>query len=493
MALRQRVHREGSRHRRPSTLVALVAISSGLALSVWVSPAYADTPAPTPATTRALEVSGTPQVGRIGDKTHVIGIGWPANAPIQVSTCGNNALNGSPDCNTDSTQNTVSDGNGNFQFDMQFGRPTKPCPCVLHTYSPNLNIATNFPIQLLDMPTAPPSKDSSSRILKLEVDASGAGPIWSWLGFPAQRSLDATITNTGTLPVLNPPTFVYLGKGQDPTTLLVQPSVGSINPGESVRVEIPFELPALSFGSYTVKIDIPGTDAPASATTTTATYPWLLFIVVWLLIQIPLLGLHRRRDDDPDHERFLIDLDDPFGGLAVAGTGTGAAVAALAKPGLNGSGSPIGAASLSAIPGWALGRLTGLNPTNPTPTLTPSTNGHSSAAEPSAPFGVSKIRQFVEAPPTNGHPVTSRVVIGSAAATAMTSIANPNSGGAPANPYAPPPPPPSPTLPSSLPPPPIGPPTFANPTTNGAPTVAHGFDPLDPSVPLSSLTSLRPE
>ena len=268
--------------RRRIAAMAVVLLMCSSVLSFAIPASAENAPGPGVVIPTGVTLSGTPARGYVGTQTQVVGTGWPANAPIQVTTCGNNALNGSPDCTRFSGNTEVTDANGNFQFRTVFGDPPRPCPCVLHAFSPALAQPNNFPIELLGHPIAPPSRDTISRAVRLDVSISGTGPLASWLGFPATRSLDASITNTGTAPLVNPPAYIYLGKGQDPTTLLVQPAIGSINPGETVQVSLPFELPAFSFGSYTVKLDMPGMDLPASATTTTATYPWLLFIVVWL-------------------------------------------------------------------------------------------------------------------------------------------------------------------------------------------------------------------
>jgi len=479
------------RRRRIATTIGVTALFVVATLIGSTVPAVADTtPAPagnapdfgsSQVVPTGVTLSGTPARGYPGTQTQVVGTGWPANAPIQVTTCGNNALNGSPDCTTFTGNSEVTDSKGNFQFRTIFGKPPRPCPCVLHAFSPNLSQPNNFPIELLGHPIATPTKDGFSRSARLDVAVSGSGPFLSWFGFPAERTLDATITNTGTSPMLNPPAYLYLGKGQDPTTLLNSPSVGSINPGQTVKVSLPFELPAMSFGSYTVKFDIPGMDLPVATSTTTSTYPWLLFIVVWLVIQIPLLGLHRKKDDEDDRDSHLIELNDPFGGLAVAGAGTGAAVAALSKSGTNGAIAPVGAASLSSIPTWALGKLTGLNPANPTPSLTPTTNGlaNGAAGVAAGAFGVSRIRQFVEAPPTNGHPVSSRVVIGGVSPSATTAVATaaPARSSNGSNPYARP-------VPQTPPPPPAPPSVPASPAASSV-VSQPAVDPLDPSVPWS--------
>jgi hypothetical protein len=155
-----------------------------------------------------------------------------------------------------------------------------------------------------------------------------------------------TITNSGTLPLTNPPTTVTIGRGEDPTEILERPSLGDLAPSSTTVVRIPFELPAGSFGSYTVKTTIGGLDQPTAARASTSTYPWFLLVGVWLLIQIPLLGLHKRRVDDGElfDESELLELDDPFRGLV-----PGAPVGALATAGA----AATGGVATDAVPGWA--------------------------------------------------------------------------------------------------------------------------------------------
>jgi hypothetical protein len=149
----------------------------------------------------------------------------------------------------------------------------------------------------------------------------------------------------------NPPTAVTYGRGEDPTDLLVRPDLGAIAPGQTSEIRIPFELPAGSFGSYTVKTTIGGLDQPTAARASTSTYPWFLLVGIWLLIQIPLLGLHKRRVDDDElfDESELLELDDPFRGLV-----PGAPVGALTAAGAATAGAAAtGGVATDAVPGWA--------------------------------------------------------------------------------------------------------------------------------------------
>ena len=311
-------------------------------LLVGAAPAAAeDTPAPTPTPTApvALEATPTPAIGKVGTESRVTGRGWPAGAQVQVSICGNNALNGSADCDPKGSRSTSAAPDGTFIVTITFTRPPKPCPCVLHAYSPQTTQVVNYPVEIAGLPTATPVKDSSSRAATVTAAIDGSGPWTAWFGGAASRELVLNITNTGTLPINELPMTIYLGKGEDPTEFLTQARSGQVAPGETSQVVVPFELPALSFGSYTARTVIDGLDQQVTARADTSTYPWALLVVAWLIIQIPLLGLHRRRQQARFDDADLLELEDPFSGLpgapaapALVGAGVGASTGAAAAP-----------------------------------------------------------------------------------------------------------------------------------------------------------------
>ena len=127
--------------------------------------------------------------------------------------------------------------------------------------------------------------------------------------------MSLTIANTGTVPLANLPVTVALGTSKQPTDVVARPKFPEIAAGDSQSVDVPITLPAPAFGTYTVKTTVSGIDQPTSSTVTTSTYPWLLLAVAILLLQIPLLGLHRRRmaADAPDDplELAIEDLAAP--------------------------------------------------------------------------------------------------------------------------------------------------------------------------------------
>jgi hypothetical protein len=309
------------------------ATAVALAIAAPLPAAAQTTPSPEPSAAVLQELVATPAVGPVGTESLVQLRGWPAGATVQISTCGNNALNGNADCDNAGSISATTDDSGAFTGRTRFSKPPKPCPCVLYAFSTQSRLGNRFPIELTGYPTAPTSADGGTRKLDVRAEIEGGGPLASWFGGAAERTLVLVAANTGSLPIENPPTVVTYGRGEDPTDLLVRPELGAIAPGQTSEIRIPFELPAGSFGSYTVKTTIGGLDQPTAARASTSTYPWFLLVGVWLLIQIPLLGLHKRRVDDGElfDESELLELDDPFRGLvpgAATGLAAGAAVAA---------------------------------------------------------------------------------------------------------------------------------------------------------------------
>jgi hypothetical protein len=335
--------------RRARRLVEGLALVVTMFWGLAAGTAYATNATPQPsAPAQVQQLIATPAIGPVGTKTLVQLRGWPAGATVQISTCGNNALNGNADCDNAGSISATTSAEGTFAGEAVFSKPPKPCPCVLHAFSAQSGQVNNSPIELTGYPTAPVVVESGTRALEVTSEVEGGGPLASWFGGAAQRELILTLTNTGTLPLENPPTTVTLGKGQDPTELLTLPRLGSIAPGQTTEVRIPFELPAWSFGSYTVKTTVAGLDQPTAARSSASTYPWFLLVIGWLLLQIPLLGLTKKRrpepgDTDPGD---LIELDDPFRDLVPAG----AAAAALAAPVVA---APRTAAPTAGVPDWA--------------------------------------------------------------------------------------------------------------------------------------------
>lgn len=427
--------------RPPTRAAVLVLVTLVAVLAGGTGPAVAADAAP-------LGFVATPSAGPPGTPTLIQGTGWPTGSQISISSCGNNALNGDADCDTKGAVTATANADGAFTVRTSLTAPPKPCPCVLFAHSVEGTTTVRFPVDITGQPTATPVEAGGTRSLQIDSDIEGSGPVQSYFGWPADRELVLTVTNTGTFGVDNPPTSVALGKGDDPTDLLTQVQLGSIAPGQTVVVRVPFQLPALSFGAYTAKTTVQGMDTPAEARSTTSTYPWGLVIVAWLLLQIPLLGLHRRRAAGDTDQSGLLDLNDPFADLAGAAAATGGDGRVTVPAWAAGAvGLPVAASAaaapdpaLSGMPAWASAAVGApaaaavLDPRAATTTDAPSAvaavaalipgaarePAPAAAAGPPGRYGIGHLRRFVD-PARVGRPPAAvpapRVVVGRARPT----------------------------------------------------------------------------
>ncbi len=247
-----------------------------------------------------LGVTASPPFGPADTKIAVQGQGWPSSILLQVALCGNLFLNGISDCDTPHAVTTTSTTEGTFFVDMIVGIPPAPCPCVLHVSSPESLKAVDQPFEVFGAETAPPSAQVVTRSVVLTGEVSGSGPWTAWLGGAAERTFTLTVQNTGTVPLLNPAVVVTAGQGDNPTSVVAQPLLGEIPPGGTATAIVPVTLGPPTFGRYTVKATVSGVDQPTTVSGTTSSYPFVLIGIAWLVIQIPLLGLYRRRRLGPE-------------------------------------------------------------------------------------------------------------------------------------------------------------------------------------------------
>ena len=247
-----------------------------------------------------LGVTASPPFGPEGTKITVQGQGWPESVLLQVALCGNLFLNGISDCDTPHAVTTTSTTTGTFFVDMIVGIPPVPCPCVLHVSSPESTKAVDQPFEVFGAETETPSTEVVRRTVVLQGTVDGSGPWTAWIGGAAERTFTLTVQNTGTVPLLNPLVVITAGQGNNPTGVVAQPQLGEIPAGGTVTTTVPVSLGPPTFGRYTVKATVSGIDQPTTVSDTTSSYPFILIGVAWLLIQIPLLGLYRRRRQGPE-------------------------------------------------------------------------------------------------------------------------------------------------------------------------------------------------
>ncbi len=234
-----------------------------------------------------------------GERVIVSGTNWPPNSIVQVQTCGNLGLNGTSDCDQITTVQAGVNTAGTFAAVMLIGNPPVPCPCVFLVTSQSSGLVESLEFELRG---AAVSDDEPAGIVlperRLNISEArieGSGPWTALFGAPPQRTFVLTIVNTGAVPVNNPSIVLGLGKGADPTGFVAAPEIDRIEPGESVTVRVPLELPVMAIGTYAVVGSIPGFDTPIEFRAETSQIPWLLLLIpVLILVQVGLLAIRNR-------------------------------------------------------------------------------------------------------------------------------------------------------------------------------------------------------
>ncbi len=248
---------------------------------------------------------------RPGDVVPVTGVGWPAGQMVSVSVCGNNGVNGSASCALTEASTFPITRDGTLSGRVYVTTPPAPCPCVLKVVSMGATAQKQTPLQIEGAPwsdevaatTVPPNVDETpaatftppAPTLKIDSvtidDTSGRGTLF---GASATRLLRLTVTNTGELPVKDAHMSLRYGKGDNPDMVVETPDVPVIGAGETVTVDVPFELGALAYGDFTIQGDIGVVGNRVPFEGETSTWPWGLLIVAFVLVQLLVLWVLRR-------------------------------------------------------------------------------------------------------------------------------------------------------------------------------------------------------
>lgn len=395
---------------------------AGTTVGTVVDPAN---PLATQAAPTGRTASVAPPIAKIGDTVIVTGSGWPAGSLITVAVCGNNYLNGSTDCEPTGQGQTSANATGEIAVQVALpALPPSPCPCVVHLATLADTNTVDVPFTITGAPTATPSQTVNRRSVDVSARLTGSGPFAAYIGGAAKRELVISVTNTGSSDLINPTLNLTVGRGENPATPLTspsgqQPALGTITPGQTVEYRQSVTLGPPAFGQYRVKGEFIGLDSITvdqqkvnagvlSFSVATSSYPWLLILIAWLLLQIPLLGLYKRRPvEKPLSEDPLIEQ------LPVASGAPGFGVSAF-DPTPAMAGAPVALATAVARPvvdtpapppppGYrAIQPASATPPPAPLPPM-PATPGVAPSAVPApptpAPAGVEALRALLQ-PPT---------------------------------------------------------------------------------------------
>jgi|GEM_PF-2044367 len=304
---------------RHAVAVALAALALVLGAP---GPAAAQTAVPS-ATLNRSNVS-------IGDRVLVQGENWPARTIVHIELCGNSAANLSADCDLAGASDAGVGENGYFSMALAIRRPPSDCPCVVRVTDPSAQGQAMVPITIAGVPNngqgTAPLPDISTMLKVSQVRVRGTFSLAAWFGGASKRTLEFTVANVSSEALRDPPLSITFGKGDNPTGFVAAPHLGDLAPGDLRLVRVPVEIDSLSMGRYTVKGQISGPGQPIVFRTRTSTYPWGLFVIGLIVLQLILLGLRNRLRRHLYGERVDADEKDDVDGVAASTDEEAAAV-----------------------------------------------------------------------------------------------------------------------------------------------------------------------
>jgi len=244
-----------------------------------------------------------PASSSIGTRIIVSGAGWAPGQLVNMTLCGNGALDGAIDCGvTDVGEAGVTAAGTFFTTYLLAAAPPYPCPCILRTTTSTLDQVVNTPIAIAGLPTARPRPrvvivSRSVAISDIQVD--GHGPWPSWFGAAPHRTLRFEVTNTGQVSLPQVVITVRWGRGASPSGFVPVSALTDLPIGSSqtVRVSIPFS--SLSLGTYTVafRADPLGATVAGAAVHTTV-IPWgLILLAAGALARVAWWAGRRAREE----------------------------------------------------------------------------------------------------------------------------------------------------------------------------------------------------
>lgn len=247
-----------------------------------------------------------------GSTVVISGTGWNPGTSVDAVLCGADAVDGSADCASTTTDTMVATQKGLFWTEMTPVVPPKPCPCVILFTGATTTFTQRVPVTVAGATSAPvPTAAPVAGVSVSEVHVTGSTTLESSLGASALRRLSLRITDVGSTTV-TPVLVGRWGTGTDPRNVVRMPSVGALGPGQSRVVTVPFRLGAFSVGTYDVRVDVQLLQSPHVVTVTSSTTQWpiglfVLACLVMLSLVSTVILLRRRR-----HAR-LLDTGSPPG------------------------------------------------------------------------------------------------------------------------------------------------------------------------------------
>jgi hypothetical protein len=241
----------------------------------------------------ALRVS--PATAAVGQTVQVTVTGLSPDGTYELQVCGQNAVHGSADCAAADTVTTVAGATGTLSMPLAVVVPPTPCPCVIASFDANSlagPVTAPITIEGASSSSAPITlpQTPAPNIVVVNAKLQGSMPFGAWFGLPVTRTLALTLRNAGTLPASSINLFASLG-----STPLVSRRLPGLGVGQQQTYMVGVKLPALSVGNLSITGHIErGNGQLESFKASSPLWPWGLFIVLFLIVQLILFRVRKR-------------------------------------------------------------------------------------------------------------------------------------------------------------------------------------------------------
>ena len=241
-------------------------------------------------------VNVSTKTARVGELVQVTGTGWaPVGETVQISVCGQDALNLSEDCDQASEYTAAIRAGGIFYGAVVVHLPPAPCPCVVLVRNQGSFSGVRERITILGARTVPiPAHAAPSDPVALSTKVLTPMSVGSWFGGPKTVTLMLWVRNRSGLDFESPALSVTVGRGSHPSGFVVAKQMAPLHAGATQVLRIPVTLPAFTFGSYSVQAQVITGQGQVATVAGTSSYPWALFLAGALVLQALLILVRNR-------------------------------------------------------------------------------------------------------------------------------------------------------------------------------------------------------
>lgn len=213
----------------------------------------------------------------------VVGTHFPERQLVSVAICGNEAKNGSLDCDlaTSSTVGVTADGE--FVTELIVAPPPVACPCVVRAFAFSAAAQT-----AIELGAFTPIRPSVTGIPNLEIESVHvkAEPRGlEWVGLDDEKTVEVVLVNRSNVKVQTA-NLVVRGAGEQFLSFDVD-----LEPGQQFNYE--FVQPVHRIGSTT--ISVAAFDVNGATVTTRVTQKPALLILLFFIVVVLLVGLFTAR------------------------------------------------------------------------------------------------------------------------------------------------------------------------------------------------------